>query len=142
MNAIRQNPRGGPGGAARDVLVIGGSHFGLAVAEYFTAGARSMTLASEPEPVDITDGSRLIRRTPPDASGIRTLASAITDMDLVVGSDSEALLPEYVARREFDPSDVVAGISDPANGPAFERTGVDLVDMPRLLVEQIRDRYE
>jgi len=62
-----------------------------------------MTLASGPEPVDITDEMRLIERTPPDASDVRTLASAVTGMDLVVGSDSEALLLEYAARREFDP---------------------------------------
>ena len=101
-----------------------------------------MTFVFEPEPVDITDGMRSIRRTLPDASDVRTLASEVTDMDLVVGSDSEALLPGYVARREFDPCDVVAGVSDPANGPAFEGTGVNLVDLPRLLAERIRDRYE
>ena len=101
-----------------------------------------MTFGSEPEPGDITDGTRPIRRTPPDASDVRALASEVTDIDLVVGSDSEALLPGYVARRQFDPRDVAAGISDPADGPAFEGTGVDLVDVPRLLVERIRDRYE
>ena len=143
MNAIRQNPRDGPDGAAQDVLVIGGGRFGLAVAECLTEGARSVTLVSETEPVDITDEMRLIQRTPLNASDVRTLASEVADVDLVVvGSDSEALLPGYVARREFDPCDVVAVISDPANGPAFEGTDVDLVDMPRLLVERIRDRYE
>ena len=143
MNAIRQNPRDGPDGAAQDVLVIGGGRFGLAVAEYLTEDAQSVTLVSEAEPVDITDEMRLIRRTPLDASDVRALVSEVTDIDLVVvGSDSEALLPGYVARREFDPCDVVAGVSDPADGPAFEGTGVDLVDVPRLLVERIRDRYE
>jgi len=142
MNAIRQNPRDGPNGAARDVLVIGGGYFGPAVAEHLTEGARSVTLVFEPEPVDITDGMRFIRRTLLDASDVRTLASEVADIDLVVGSDSEALLPGYVARREFDPCDVVAGVSDPANGPAFEGTGVNLVDVPRLLAERIRDRYE
>ena len=142
MNAIRQSPRDGPDGAAQDVLVISGGHFGPAVAEHLTEGARSVTFISEPEPVDITDGMRFIRRTLLDASDVRTLASEVADIDLVVGSDLEALLPGYVARREFDPCDVVAGISDPANGPAFEGTGVNLVDVPRLLAERIRDRYE
>ena len=143
MNAIRQNPRDGPDGAARDALVIGGGRFGLAVAKYLTRGARSVTFVSEPEPGDITDGMRPIRRTPLDASDVRTLASEVTDMDLVVVvSDSEALLLGYVAQREFDPREVVAGISNPTDGPAFEGIGVDLVDVPRLLVERIRDRYE
>ena len=86
------------------------------------------------------DEMRLIQRTPPDASDVRTLTSAVTGMDLVVGVDSEALPLGRVVRREFDPRDIVAGISDPANGPAFEGTGVDLVDVPRLLVGQVRDR--
>ena len=142
MNAIRQNPRDGPDGAARDVLAIGGGRFGLAVAKYLTESARSVTFVSEIEPGDITDEMRLIQRTLLDASDVRTLASEVADMDLVVGSDSEALLPGYVARRQFDPRDVVAGISDPADGPAFEGTGVNPVDVPRLLAERIRDRYE
>ena len=143
MNAIRQDPRDGPDGAARDVLVIGGGRFGLAVAEYLTEDAQSVTLVSEAEPVDITDEMRLIRRTPLDASDVRALVSEVTDIDLVVvGSDSEALLLGYVARREFDPCNVVAGISNPANGSAFKGTGVDHIDLPRLLAEQICDRYK
>ena len=102
-----------------------------------------MTFGSEPEPGDITDGTRPTRRTPLDASDVRALVSEVTDIDLVVvGSDSETPPLGCVARREFDPCDVVAGISDPANGPAFEGTGVNPVDVPRLLAERIRDRYE
>ena len=142
MNAIRQNPRDGPDGTARNVLAIGGGRFGLAVAKYLTRGARSVMFGSEPEPGDITDGTRPTQRTPPDASNVRALASEVTGTDLVVGADSEALLPGYVARRQFDSCDVVAGVSNPADGPAFEGTGADLVDVPRLLVERIRDRYE
>ena len=143
MNAIRQNPRDGPNGAARNVPIIGGGRFGLVIAKYLTEGARSVTFISETEPGDITDRMRLIRRTPLDASDVRTLASEVTDIDLVaVGSDSETPPLGYEARREFDPCDVVAGISDPADGPAFEGTGVDLVDVPRLLAGRVRDRHE
>jgi len=48
----------------------------------------------------------------------------------------------YLVRRELDPCNVVAGILNPANGSAFEGTGVDHIDLPRLLAEQICDRYE
>ena len=84
---------------------------------------------------------RLIKRTPPDANDVRTLASAATGMDLVVVSDSEALPLGYVARPEFDPCES-SRASRIRRRPAFEGTGVDLVDTPRLLVGQVRDRCE
>jgi len=144
MDAIRRNSRDDPDKAARNVLVIGGDRFGLAAAEYLAEGARSVTLVSETEPTDVADEVTLIQRTLLDANDVRALASEVADIDLVVvvGSDSEALLLGYLARRELDPHDVVAGISNPTNEPAFEGTGVDLIDMPRLLAERTRDRYE
>jgi Trk K+ transport system NAD-binding subunit len=144
MDTIRQHSRDNPDKAARNVLVIGVDHFGHAVAEYLTEGPQSVTFVSETGPTDVTDEVTLIHRKLSDAGDVRALASEITDIDLVVvtGSDSEALLLGYLAKREFDPCDVVAGISNPANEPAFEGTGVDIIDMPRLLAERIRDGYE
>ena len=144
MDAIRRNPRDNPGKTAQHVLVIDGGHFGLAVAEYLSEGACSVTLVSETNSTDIADEVTLIERTLSDANDVRALASEVTDIDIVVtvGSDSEALLLGYLAQREFDPRDVVAGISNPANGSPFEGTGVDHIDLPQLLAERIRDRYE
>ena len=145
MDATRRNPRDNPDKAVQNVLVIDGGHFGLAVAEYLTEGARSVTLVSETDPTGVADGVKLIQRTLSDANDVRALASEVTDIDtvvVVVGSDSEALLLGYLARRELDPRDVVAGISNPANEPAFEGTGVDIIDVPRLLAERIRSGYE
>lgn len=144
MDAIRRNPRDNPDRTAQHVLVIDGGHFGFAVAEYLTEGARSVTLVSETKPTGVADEVTLIQRTLSDANDVRALASEVTDIDIVVtvGSDSEALLLGYLARREFDPCNVVAGISNPANGSAFEGTGVDHIDLPQLLAEQICDRYE
>jgi Trk K+ transport system NAD-binding subunit len=146
MDATRRNPRDDPDRTAQHVLVIDGGHFGLAVAEYLTEGARSVTLVSETEPTGVADEVTLIQRTLSDANDVRALASEVTDIDIdivvIVGSDSKALLLGYLARREFDPCDVVAGISNPANGSAFEGTGVDHIDLPQLLAEQVCDRYE
>ena len=144
MDATRRNPRDNPDGTAQNVLVIDGGHFGLAVAEYLTEGARSVTLVSETKPADIADGVTLIQRTLSDADDVQALASEVTDIDIVVvvGSDSKALLLGYLARREFDPCDVVAGISNPANGSAFEGTGVDIIDVPRLFAERIQSGHE
>lgn len=144
MNATRRNARDDPDDPARNVLVIGGTQFGLAVAEYLTEGAQSVTYVSDDRPTDVTDGVEYIHRTLSDANDVRSLASAVDDIDLVVivGSDSRALLLGYLARREFDPCDVIAGISDPATEQAFEGTGVDRIDVPRLLAARIRDRYE
>jgi len=143
MNTTRRNPRDDSDKLPQNVLVIGGNHLGLAVAENLAGGARSVTVVSDTQPSDIADGVRPVHRKVSDANDVRALASEITDVDLVVvvGSDSEALLLGYLARRELDPRDVVTGISNPTNGSAFEGTGVDYIDMPRLLAKQIRDRY-
>jgi Trk K+ transport system NAD-binding subunit len=128
--------------ATQNVLVIGGNHFGLAIAEYLTEGSQSVTFVSENQPIDLVDGVKSINRKLSNANDVRTLASEITDIDLVVvvGSDSQSLLLGYLSQRELDPCDVVVGISNPVNEPAFEGTGVDCIDIPRLLAEQIRDR--
>jgi Trk K+ transport system NAD-binding subunit len=146
MNTTRRKTYDNPNKATQNVLVIGGNHFGLAVAKYLTEGDLSVTFVSEEQPTDAADEVKTIHRKLSNAKDVRSLASEVTDVDLVVvvvvGSDAEALLLGYLARREFDPRDVVAGISDPANDSAFEGTGVDRIDMPRLLAEQIRDRYK
>jgi len=144
MDIMRRNSRGDSHGTARNVLVIGGDHFGLAVAEYLTESAQSVTFVSETTPTDVADGVKSIHRELSNVNDVRALASEIADVGLVVviGSDSEALLLGYLVRRELDPCNVVAGVSNPANGSAFEGTGVDHIDLPRLLAEQIRDRYE
>jgi Trk K+ transport system NAD-binding subunit len=141
---MRQNSRSDSHRAARNVLVIGGDHFGLAVAEYLTESAQSVTFVSETNPTDVADGVKPIHHELSSANDIRALASEIADVGLVVviGSDSETLLLGYLVRRELDPCNVVAGISNPVNGSAFEDTGVDHIDLPRLLAEQICNRYE
>lgn len=143
MNRTRRKADDELDGAGQNLLVIGGDHFGLAVAEYLTEGAQSVTFVSENRPTDIPDGVKSIHRRISDANDIRSLGSEVADIDLVVivGSDSQALLLGYLARRELDPRNVVTDVSNPANDPAFEGTGVDRIDMPRLLAEQIRDRY-
>ena len=143
MNTTRHPRREYSDKATRNVLVIGGDHFGLAVAEYLSEGAQSVMFVSETRPTGVADDVEPLHRKLSNANDIRALVSEITEIDLVVvvGSDSEALLLGYLARRELDPRDVVVGISNPANEPAFEDTGVDLIDVPQLLAEQIRDRY-
>lgn len=143
MDTMRRNSRSDSHRAARNVLVIGGDHFGLAVAEYLTESAQSVTFVSETNPTDVADGVKPIYYELSGANDIRALASEIADVGLVVviGSDSETLLLGYLVRRELDPCNVVTGISNPANGSAFEGTGVDHIDLPRLLAEQICDRY-
>ncbi len=123
--------------------MIGGNHLGRAVAEYLTEGTRSVTFVSEDHPIDVDAGVTSIHRKLSDAKDVRALASEVTDVDLVVivGTDSQALLLGYLARRAFDPDAVVAALSNPATDSAFEGTGVDRIDMPRLLADQLRDRY-
>ena len=144
MNTIHRNSRDNSHKAARNILVIGGDHFGLAVAEYLTGGAQSVTFVSETKLIDIADEVKPIHRELSGANDVRALASEITDIDLavVIGSDSETLLLGYLVRRELDPHDTVVGISNPANESAFEGTGVDHIDIPQLLAEQIYGRYE
>lgn len=144
MNTTRRKTRDDPDGGAQNILVIGGSHFGLAVAKYLAESAQSVTFASEDRPTDVADEVKIIDRKISDANDVRFLASEVTDVDLVVvvGSDSKALLWGHLARRELDPGVVVAGISNPAHEPAFEGTGVDNIDIPRLLAGRIRDRYK
>jgi len=144
MNTIRRNSRSDSHEAARNVLVIGGDRFGLAVAEYLTESARSVTFVTETAPTDVADGVKSIHRELSGVNDVRALASEIADVGLVVviGADSESLLLGYLIRRELDPREVVAGVSNPANGSAFEEADVDHIDLPRLLAEQIRDRYE
>lgn len=144
MNTTRRKPPDDSDEADQNVLVIGGNHFGLAVAEYLTEDAQSVTFVSEDQPTDAADEVKSIKRKLSDANDVRSLAVEVTDIDvvLVVGSDSEALLLGYLARRELDPRVVVTGISNPANDSAFEGTGVDCIDLPRLLAEQVRDRYK
>lgn len=143
MNTTRRIERDESARDDLDVLVIGGGCFGLAIAEYLAEWARSVTFAAEVAPADCGDGVKAIQREVRDASDVRSLASDVTDVDLVItaGSDSQALLTGCLARREF-PCAVVAGVDDPANGPAFDCTGVDRISIPRLLAERIRERYE
>jgi len=144
MDTIRRNSHSTSQKGVRNVLVIGGDHFGLAVAEYLTEGAQSVTFVSETKLTDVADEVRPINRELSCADDVRSLASEITDIDLavVVGSDSETLLLGYLIRRELDPCDVVASISNPANESAFDGTGVDCINIPLLLAEQLCDRYE
>jgi Trk K+ transport system NAD-binding subunit len=143
MNATHRSPHDDPENATRNVLVIGGNDFGFAVAEYLSAGAQSVTFVSECPPTEAPDDVEIVHRKVSDATDVRSLASEVTDVDLVVvaGSDSEALLLGYLVRRELDPTDIVSGISNPEYDSAFEGTGVDRIDMPRLLAEKIHDRY-
>jgi Trk K+ transport system NAD-binding subunit len=144
MDTIRRNTRNGSHRAAQNVLVIGGDRFGLAVAEYLTEDAQSVTFVSETKLVDITDSVKSLHRTLSGANDVQALASENADTDLVVviGSDSQALLVGYLIRRELDSCDVVAGISNPANASAFGGTGVEYIDIPQILAERICDRYE
>jgi Trk K+ transport system NAD-binding subunit len=144
MNTTRRKPGDYPDEAAQNILVIGGNHFGLAIAEYLTETARSVTFVSDDQPTGVPHDVTLLHRKLSDADDVRALASEITDVDLVVvvGSDSEALLLGHLVRRELGPRDVVAGISNPDNDSAFEGTGVDRIDVSRLLAEQICDQYK
>ena len=63
------------------VLVIGGTRFSLAVAEYVSEDAQSVTFVSENQPTDIGDGVKLIHHKLADANDVRTLASEVTDVD-------------------------------------------------------------
>lgn len=128
MHTIRQNSR---------------DDVGLAVAEYLSEGNQSVTFVSEPKPSAVADEVNSIHRKLSGAQDVRALASETTDIDLVVviGSDSETLLLGYLIRCELDPREVLADISNPANEPAFEGTGVDHIDIPQLLSEYICDRY-
>jgi Trk K+ transport system NAD-binding subunit len=143
MNETHQAPRDDPDSPAPNVLVIGGDDFGFAVAEYLDEGAQSVTVVSEHQPTAPPDDVEVISRELSDATDVRSLAAEVTGTDLVVvvGSDSEALLLGYLVRSELDPCDVVSGLSNPENELAFEGTGVDCIDVPRLLAKRIHDRY-
>jgi Trk K+ transport system NAD-binding subunit len=144
MNTTRRGSRDDPDQATQNILVLGGDHLGFAVAKYLTESAQSVTFVSENRLANIADEVNLIHRKLSDASDIRTLVSEITDIDLVVvvGSDAESLLLGHLIRREVDACDIVACISNPANDLAFTGIGVDHINVPRLLSEQVRDRYE
>lgn len=94
MDSIRRNSRSDSHRATQSVLVIGGDHSGLAVAEYLTESGRSVTFVSETSPTDVADGVKPIRHELSGANDIRVLPSEITDVDhvVVIGSDSETLL--------------------------------------------------
>jgi len=144
MNTTRRKPDDYPDEAAQNILVIGGNQFGIAIAKHLTKSARSVTFVSDDQPTGVTHDVTVLNRTLSGANDVRALASEITTVDLVVvvGSDSETLLLGHLVRRELGPCDVVAGISNPDNDPAFEGTAVDRIDMSRLLAEQIRDQYK
>ena len=144
MDIVRRNSRSDSHRAAWNALVIGGDHFGLAVAEYLTESAQSVTFVSETNPTDVTDGVKPIHHELSSANDIRTLTSEITDVGLVViaGSDSETLLSGYLVRHEPDPYNVVANISNSGRRFGPQRHWRELFDVPRLLAEQICDRYE
>lgn len=144
MNTTRRRDTENVDSALEHVLVIGGDRFGLAVAEYLTECSQTVTYVSTDRLSGIVDGVESLHRDLSDASDVRALGSELTGVDLVValGSDSEALLTGYLARLELDPGVVVAGISDPDADPAFEGTGIDRIDISRLLAERIGDCYE
>lgn len=142
MNTERRTDTAGIDGAPTHVLVIGGTRLSLAVAEYLTRTG-SVTYASGNQPSGGVDGVDAIDRDIATATDVRALASEVADVDLVVavGSDSRALLTGRLIRQQLEPRTVVAGIFDPANAAAFEGTGVETVDIPRLLADEICDRY-
>jgi len=144
MHTTRRDSRNDSHRAAWNALIIGGDHFGLAVAEYLTESAQSVTFVSETNPTGVTDGVKPIHHELSSANDIRTLISEIADVGLAVvtGSDSETLLSGYLVRREPDPCDVVANISNSGRRFGPQRHWRELFDVPRLLAEQICDRYE
>lgn len=125
-------------------LVIGGNRFGLAVAEGLTEDAESVTLVTDDPTVTGGDGIESIQRDITGMRDVKSIASEVDDVDLVVvvGADEQALLSGYLARLELDPSMVIAGLDDPTNDPAFQGTGIDRINVPALLAERIRERYD
>jgi hypothetical protein len=145
MDTTRRTHRDDSSKSAQNILVIGGTDLAVAVARYLAQGGQSVTIVAKDQPTTVADGVTPIPHEVSDASDIRAIASEVADVDLVVvmvESDSEALLLGYLVRRELDPCDVVTGISNPSRDPAFEGTGVDRIELPRLLAEKIGDRYE
>jgi Trk K+ transport system NAD-binding subunit len=130
-------------GIAEHVVVVGGDHFGLAIAEYLVGEGRSVTFVSETELPGVVDGVAFIHREITAASDVRALGLELADADVVVvvGIDSEALVTGYLVRQELNPRTVVAGLSDPSNCPAFEGTGIERIDVPRLLADRIHDQH-
>lgn len=140
MNTTRRKAHDDSDKAALNILVIDGNHFGRTLAEYLVESAQSVTFVSEDKPIDVGDGVGSLHRKLSNANDVQALASELTNIDLVVVGP-ESLLLGYLFRREFDPCDVVVGISNPANVPVFEGTGVDCINLPQIFAEEIRDRY-
>jgi Trk K+ transport system NAD-binding subunit len=127
---------------ATEVLVMGSDTPARAVAKYLTGPSHSVTVVS-PESTVAIEGVEALQREITNADDVRRLAEDVADVDLVVavGSDERALFMGYLARREFEPCVVVAGVDDPVNERAFEGTGVECVCVAELLADAIYERY-
>lgn len=133
-----------PSGAS--VLVVGGGTTGRGIAENLAASDAAVTFvdgSATDEPASgATDGVQTLAHRVVDAAGIRAIHDAVGDVDAVVaaGPDSHALLVGHLARRELDPSAVVAIVDDPWHRCAFDGLDLETVVTTEVLARRVQER--
>jgi Trk K+ transport system NAD-binding subunit len=126
-----------------NLVVLGGGSRARGLAESLAVSVGPVTMVGDDEGPERTDGE-FDRLDHPinQASDVNAIGDSVGPVDVVVavGTDSEALLAGYLARRELDPNVVIATVDDPDRQAAFSATGVEPLDVSALLADRIRSR--
>lgn len=134
-----------PAASTTSVVVFGAGRQSTALAESLAGSIDSVTLVGpDADPDRTAEDVDVVSRATTNAAEVQAIAATVGSVDAVVatGSDSEALLAGYLARMELDPSVVIATVSDPTRGAAFQDTGIERIDVPEVLAEHVRERLE
>lgn len=127
------------------LVVLGGGSRARGLAESLAGSVGPVTMVGDDVGPDCTDGD-FDRLDHPinHATEVNAIEDSVGSVDAVVavGTDSEALLAGYLARRELDPNVVIATVDDPDRKAAFSATGVEPLDVSALLADRIRERLE
>ncbi len=131
--------------STRHLVVLGGGRQGRALAESLVDSVDTVTLVcTDTDPERAPEGVDVLPERVASATDVTAIEDVAGPVDAVVatGTDSEALLAGYLARRELDPDIVIATMTDPARDAAFSATGIERLDVSTVLADHIRSRLE
>jgi len=118
--------------------VIGGRHVGRAIAKQLADRGLSVTYVDQSGSTEPPPGVQHVGVDRLDSAALRAVDVDDPTVVLVVGStDSQNLLLTQLVRTAFDTENVITLVNDPERGVAFDDIGVNTVEAPRMIANEV-----